>query len=676
MDEPTLDPEYFERLKPFFLKLIRKFVKPSNVIHLLQESEMLTETDLSEIKATTNTKGEIEGSVLLFERLTLYEGWYPRLLEVLRDRDVKLSHVAREMEEIKGSLDTAIQEEQQISWHLGIPLFTRGMTSTQHPYDHSSMLLKLSDDQLVQRKKLMKLKVQLEQVQNELNEIKLRLREEENEAQLASDSEELQIKLARLKEEYSDYKLSSEKLEEEKDEQLKETIEKLQKQNRDITIELENTRKKLDESLTYIEQIFKEKQEVQTKLARLEKECSDYKLSSEKLEEEKGGMLKMETNNRTTQASDFASKSETTQASDNASKSETTQSPDYASDNETIQASDNASTNEINQASNNETTQSSKKMLASNAEGNQIVADHVLFLVGRSGNGKSFVRDSIARMVRSEGSDKNVSSKDGIAVITDRYNSDNRDSVINVCDGFSIDDNYFEACQIDALLDALRSCPHGFTALLIVLKYGVPFTKQEKDAISLIKYLLGEDCIRNYGIIVITYGDNFDLDHEDGDTHTHFSVWCREQRGDIQAVFQEVDNRFVIFNNRTKDESKVIKQWELLYDNVKRTKSKGFYSYEQCCENLLQRSERIVKELETTENQDVFDSKCKEAYTVLALLMNLSESSLLKDKEKINRIIKTFTDKVIGLQSNMCEQRQQQEQNNRKLNGWTNFWRF
>ncbi|XP_059146768.1 uncharacterized protein LOC131934706, partial [Physella acuta] len=113
MDEPTLDPEYFERLKPLFLKLFRKFVKPSNVIHLLQESEMLTETDLSEIKATTNTKGEIEGSVLLFERLTLYEGWYPRLLEVLRDRDVKLSHVASEMEEIKGSLDTAIQEEQQ-----------------------------------------------------------------------------------------------------------------------------------------------------------------------------------------------------------------------------------------------------------------------------------------------------------------------------------------------------------------------------------------------------------------------------------------------------------------------------------------------------------------------------------------------------------------------------------
>ncbi|XP_059147996.1 uncharacterized protein LOC131935538 [Physella acuta] len=237
MDEPTLDPEYFERLKPHFLKLFRKFVKPSNVIHLLQESEMLTETDLSEIKATTNTKGEIEGSVLVFERLTLYEGWYPRLLGVFRDRDVKLSHVAREMEEIKGSLDTAIQEEQQISWHLGIPLFTRGMTSIQHPYDHSSMLLKLSDDHFVQRKKSMKLKVQLEQVQNELNEIKRRLREEENESQLASDSaattpvhfvhlsdyaellkkqEEVQTKLARLEEECSDYKLSFEKLEEEK----------------------------------------------------------------------------------------------------------------------------------------------------------------------------------------------------------------------------------------------------------------------------------------------------------------------------------------------------------------------------------------------------------------------------------------------------------------------------
>ncbi|XP_059174350.1 myosin-9-like [Physella acuta] len=170
------------------------------------------------------------------------------------------------------------------------------------------MLLKLSDDHFVQRKKSMKLKVQLEQVQNELNEIKRRLREEENESQLASDSaattpvhfvhrsdyeellkkqEEMQTKLARLEEEYSHYKLSCEKLEEEKDEQIQETTKNLEKQNQVLHTELDHLKKEFSDRKDSYEKLHQEKEVLQTELDHLKKEFSDRKDSYEKLHQEK-----------------------------------------------------------------------------------------------------------------------------------------------------------------------------------------------------------------------------------------------------------------------------------------------------------------------------------------------------------------------------------------------------
>lgn len=53
------------------------------------------------IRTTTTSKGNIEGAKAILERIWRYNGWFPCLLKVLRDRSVRLAHVADELETIK-----------------------------------------------------------------------------------------------------------------------------------------------------------------------------------------------------------------------------------------------------------------------------------------------------------------------------------------------------------------------------------------------------------------------------------------------------------------------------------------------------------------------------------------------------------------------------------------------
>ncbi|CAL1546311.1 unnamed protein product [Lymnaea stagnalis] len=109
----------------------------------------------------------------------------------------------------------------------------------------------------------------------------------------------------------------------------------------------------------------------------------------------------------------------------------------------------------------------------------------------------------------------------------------------------------------------------GFDALIFVMKYGVRFTKQEKDAVQMVKSIFGENVFRDWGILVFSYGDNFDLDTED-DGMT-FEDWCREQTGHIKLLFEEVNYRCVIFDNKS---TKKEKELTNLKDNIdKITKS-------------------------------------------------------------------------------------------------------
>ncbi|KAH9524084.1 Immune-associated nucleotide-binding protein 8 [Bulinus truncatus] len=119
--------------------------------------------------------------------------------------------------------------------------------------------------------------------------------------------------------------------------------------------------------------------------------------------------------------------------------------------------------------------------------------------------------------------------------------------------------------------DALMYCHQsGFTALILVLKYGSRFTKQEKETIRLMKSTLGDDVIKNCVICVMTHGDCFE-EEISGD----FSAWCKEQEGAIKILFEECAHRCLLFDNKTKDQSKINHQ---VRDLLKLTKQVNSYT--------------------------------------------------------------------------------------------------
>ncbi|KAK0050006.1 protein AIG1 [Biomphalaria pfeifferi] len=102
----------------------------------------------------------------------------------------------------------------------------------------------------------------------------------------------------------------------------------------------------------------------------------------------------------------------------------------------------------------------------------------------------------------------------------------------------------------------------GIDAIALVLKYGVRFTKQEKDAVEEVKLMFGANVFQEHGIIIMTYGDLFE--GYDVGKENYFIDWASEQRGDIEKLFQDVQTRVYLFDNKADNIQKRREQVEHL----------------------------------------------------------------------------------------------------------------
>ena len=200
-------------------------------------------------------------------------------------------------------------------------------------------------------------------------------------------------------------------------------------------------------------------------------------------------------------------------------------------------------------------------------------------LLGKTGNGKSSAANQIlgqelfetsdsahsetqscARQTRTEEREITVVDTPGVmdtALVKEMTSNANKAiclaSTVVQWPGRAINRLGFRHVQEKTLRELARMvllAPHGFDAILLVMEFGSRFTRDDCDALEMLKKFLGEDA-KKYMILLLTHGDQAERNagKKGISVDEHLKNWI-DGMDDRQKTFiqDDLDDRVVLFN--------------------------------------------------------------------------------------------------------------------------------